>query len=127
MDKKKILIIDDEIRLCKVIKIELEHAGYDVMVAHDGLEGFNKVKQEIPDLIILDVMLPHLDGFHICRMLKFDGNFKDIPVLLLTAKGQSSDKLIGQEVKADAYITKPFKSEDVLDCIKSLLEKVPLK
>ena len=127
MDPKKILLIDDEVQLCKVIKIELEHAGYDVVVAHDGLEGFNKVKEYMPDLIILDVMLPHLDGFHICRMLKFDGNFRNIPVLLLTAKGQTADKLIGQEVKVDAYITKPFKSEDVLDCIKNLLEKAPLK
>lgn len=114
-------------KLETIFQIEDNQAREKALVAHDGLEGFNKVKQEIPDLIILDVMLPHLDGFHICRMLKFDGNFKDIPVLLLTAKGQSSDKLIGQEVKADAYITKPFKSEDVLDCIKSLLEKVPLK
>ena len=127
MEQKKILLIDDEVSLCKVLKIELEHAGYQVTVAYDGLEGFNKVKEYMPDLIILDVMMPHMDGLRICRMLKFDGKFKDIPILLLTAKGLAADKLIGQEVKADAYMTKPFKAEEVLACLSNLLEQNPLK
>ena len=99
----------------------LKAKGFDVVTAAEGLEGLDIARKEKPDLIVLDVMLPKMDGYRVCRMLKFDRQSSSIPVILLTAKGQEADKQIGSEVKADAYVTKPYEDEKLLETINKLL------
>jgi len=119
---KKILVIDDEPFLVKALKIRLEMVGYEVITAYDGLEGLNKVEEEKPDLIILDVMLPQKNGYQVCQQLKSDELYKHIPIVMLTAKGQKSDKEWGEKTGANVYITKPFEDAELLAKIKKLLE-----
>jgi len=121
MAKKKILLVDDEKDLVETVTFRLEAAGYEVVPAYDGQEGFEKAKSEKPDLIILDLMLPKMDGYKVCRMLNFDGKYKKIPILMFTARAQESDKKIGEEVGANDYITKPFEPQALLGKIKELL------
>lgn len=122
MDGKRIiLIIEDEPDISKTLKVFLESEGFDVSIASDGIEGLNKVKAERPNLIVLDIMLPKLDGFQICRMLKFDDKYKKIPIIMLTARAQESDRRLGKEVGADAYLAKPFEPEVLLNKIKEFL------
>jgi DNA-binding response OmpR family regulator len=122
MSKGKILIVDDEPELVKAIQIRLESSGYEVTVARDGQEGLDKIKSERPSLVILDVMLPKLDGYKVCRLLKFDEKYKNIPVIMLTARAQESDAKLSAEVGADAYVTKPFDHRIVLSKIQELLK-----
>lgn len=125
-DKKaRILLIEDDQDMVSAIRLRLEANNYEVLVAQDGLEGLDKARSEKPDLIILDVMLPKMDGFKLCRMLKFDEKFKNVIIIILSAKVQKSDILRGKEVGAEAYITKPFKSEELLKKIKELLSRPP--
>ncbi|MFH1347956.1 MAG: response regulator [Candidatus Margulisiibacteriota bacterium] len=121
--QKNILVIEDEAAMAEAIKLRLEANGFAVSLASDGQEGLNKVRAEIPDLIILDVMLPKMNGFTLCRMLKFDEKYRKIPIIMFTAKTQQKDIKEGEEVGANAYITKPFKSEELLQKIKELLKK----
>jgi len=123
MDKKKILVIDDESDLVEMLSIRLEANNYQVITASDGQLGLDKARSEKPDLIILDLMLPKIDGYKVCRLLKFDEKYKNIPVVLFTAKALDADKELGEEVGADAYITKPFEPGILLDKIKQLLMK----
>ena len=123
MDKKRILIVDDEEDILKVLRFRLEANNYEVLSASDGQEGLNKARSEKPDLIILDLMLPKIDGYKVCRMLKFDENYKAIPIILFTARAQASDKELGMEMGADAYIPKPFEPAILLGKMKELLEK----
>jgi len=123
MDKKRILIVDDEEDILKVLRFRLEANNYEVLSASDGQEGLNKARSEKPDLIILDLMLPKLDGYRVCRMLKFDESYKAIPIIMFTARAQTSDKELGMEMGADAYIPKPFEPEVLLGKMKELLEK----
>ena len=121
MSQKKILVVDDEIAMTKVVEIRLRAAGYDVVLAHDGQEGLEKAKTENPDLMILDLMLPKMDGFKVCGLLKSDARYKKIPIIIYTARVQDSDQQLGKEVGADAYITKPFDPQVLLGKIKELL------
>ncbi|MFH1361251.1 MAG: response regulator [bacterium] len=124
-DKKKkllILVVEDEADMMKALKIRLEASNYEVVLAHDGSEGLNMARQEQPDLVVLDIMLPKMDGLTICRMLKFDEKFSKIPVILLTAKTQKIDIQRGKEMGADVYMTKPFKAEELLAAIEKLLK-----
>ena len=118
----KILLVDDDPDFVSATKIVLE-SKYQVIVASEGEEGIQKARDEKPDLIILDVLLPKIDGYHVCRMLKYNEQFKSIPVILLTAKAQPEDKKIGEEVKADAYIVKPFQSQELLREISRLINQ----
>jgi len=119
---KKILLVDDEIQLVDVVKIRLEAIGYDVIPAYDGQEALDKARREKPDLIILDLMLPKIDGYKVCRMLKFDEKYKHIPIILFTARAQEEDVKMGEEVGGDAYIIKPFDPQALLDKIKELIK-----
>ncbi len=121
MNKKRILLVDDEKDLAYAITLQLEANNFEVLLAYDGQEALDKVRREKPDLIILDLMLPKIDGFKVCRMLKFDEKYKHIPIILFTARAQKSDKEIGKEVDADSYITKPFDPQELLGKIKELL------
>jgi two-component system, OmpR family, alkaline phosphatase synthesis response regulator PhoP len=121
MTKKKILVVEDEAELTGAIQIRLEQAGYEVLIAYDGQEALEKARTENPDLIVLDLMLPKIDGYKVCRLLKFDGKYKNIPVVMLTARAQEKDENLGYEVGADAFITKPFKYQVLLAKITELL------
>lgn len=118
---KKILVVDDETELLKALSIRLKTSGYEVITASDGQEGLEKAKSLNPDLIVLDVLMPKMDGYEACRMLKFDEKYKSIPIIMLTAKAQDIDKVMGKKVGADDYITKPFETQDLIDKIKRRL------
>ena len=122
---KKILIVEDETDMVSALKIRFEATGYTVVVASNGQEGLSKARREKPDLVILDVMLPKMDGLTVCRMLKFDERFQKTPILMLTAKMQKKDVQQGKEMGADAYMTKPFKSEELLSTVEGLLKDKP--
>jgi len=123
MNKKRILLVDDEKDLVYAVTLQLEANNFEVLLAYDGQEALDKARREKPDLIILDLMLPKIDGFKVCRMLKLDAKYKDIPIILFTARAQESDKKIGKEVCADSYITKPFEAQVLLDRIRELLKE----
>ncbi|MCK4948178.1 MAG: response regulator [Candidatus Aureabacteria bacterium] len=120
---KKILFVDDEPQLVEMVKIRLEANNYEVILASDGEQALEKARGEKPDLIILDIMLPKMDGYKVCRMLKFDDKYSSIPVIMLTARSQKSEKSMGEEVGADAYIIKPFEPQMLLGKIKELLNE----
>lgn len=119
--KKKILLVEDEYGLSEILAEVMNEKGYNTVVAHNGLEGLRKAYVELPDLIILDVMLPQLNGLEVCRRLKKDERMKNTPVIFLTAKDQVTDKLLGIESGGEVYLTKPFDMDELLAKIKSLL------
>jgi DNA-binding response OmpR family regulator len=123
MEKKKILVVDDEVDLVKTIQFSLELGGYKVLVSYNGEDALNQARKENPDLILLDIMLPKLDGYKVCRLLKFDEQYKHIPILMMTAKTQEKDKLMGKETGANEYITKPFDMEELMEKVKTYLNK----
>jgi DNA-binding response OmpR family regulator len=123
MNKKRILVVEDEIELVKAIQIRLEQAGYEVLTAYDGQEALDKTRKEKIDLIILDLMIPKIDGYKVCRILKFDKKYKQIPIIMLSARAQESDIKLGTEVYADAYIIKPFDHQLVISKIRELLKE----
>ena len=121
--KKRILLVDDEADFVEVLRVRLEDSNYEVIVAYDGEEGLEISEREEPDLIILDIMLPKISGFDVCRKLKIDENFKNIPIIMLTAKFQPNDIKFGMAMGADAYITKPFEPQVLLEKMRELLDK----
>jgi len=118
---KKILLVDDEPHIITMLENRMKHAGYEVITACDGQEALLKTHKERPDLIILDLMLPKLDGYKVCRMLKFDEKYKHIPIIMLSARAQEADKKMGETVGADGYVTKPFEPQVLLGKVKDLL------
>ena len=120
---KKILVVDDEAQLVDMVKIRLEANNYLVLTAFDGQEGLEKAYKDNPDLIILDLMLPQMDGYKVCGLLKADTRYNKIPIIMFTARAQDSDKKMGEKVGADAYITKPFEPEELIAKIKALLKE----
>jgi len=123
MNPKKILVVDDEVDLVKTIQFSLEVEGYTVLASNDGEDALSQARKESPDLILLDIMLPKLDGYKVCRLLKFDEKYKHIPILMMTAKTQEKDKILGMETGADEYITKPFDMDELMEKIKAYLNK----
>ncbi len=122
-----ILIIDDEKDIVQAIEYNLEKEGYKVSKSFDGLNGLDAAKKKIPDLIILDLMLPGMNGIELCKMLKSDSQTSSIPIIMLTAKSDESDKIVGLEIGADDYITKPFSIKELLARIKAVLKRYTLK
>jgi len=120
---KRILIADDEENIVTVLSMRLKANGYDVKNANSGEMALKMIKEDRPDLAILDVMMPPPNGYQLCRELKDDPEFRKLPVILLTAKSTESDKFWGMEAGADAYITKPYNSEEILSKIATLLGK----
>ncbi len=118
---KTILIVDDEPDMVYALRMQLEAEGYRVLTAGDGREGLERVRKDRPDLVVLDLMLPKMDGYRVCRMLKFDQKFCDVPIIMFTARAQESDEKTGYEVGADAYVTKPFEPRVLLDTIRRFL------
>jgi len=121
VDKTKLLIVEDEPTLLETLKYNLVRQGYEVVTAADGLQALPTARAERPDLVILDVMLPGLDGFEICRILRQE---MSLPILMLTAKDEEVDKIVGLEVGADDYLTKPFSMRELLARVKAQLRRV---
>ena len=123
-DKKKILIVDDEKDLVENVTMRLVHAGYEVLPSYDGVHAFEQVRKEKPDLIILDIMLPKMDGYKVCGLLKKDARYAKIPIIMFTAKAHEADEKLAGEVGADAYVIKPFEAKALLGKIEELLAPV---
>lgn len=123
MAKKKILVVEDEESLLKLESILLTSKGYDVRGVPNGQAALDAIAEEKPDLVLLDIMLPEIDGFEVCRRIKNDVATRDIPVVMLTAKKTRDDMARGEKVGADWYITKPFKSAMVIETIQRFLGK----
>ena len=121
MDGKKILIVDDDVNICELLRLYLEKDGFDTVVANDGSEALYKAQINNPDLILLDIMMPVLDGWQVCREIRKNSN---TPVIMLTAKGETFDKVLGLELGADDYITKPFDTKEVIARIKAVLRRM---
>lgn len=121
MEKNRILVVEDEESLLKLESILLSSKGYSVTGVMDGKSALEEVNANKPDLVILDIMLPEMDGFEVCQKIKENPETRHIPVVMLTAKKNSQDFARGRQVGSDAYITKPFKSSKVLDTIQELL------
>lgn len=122
-DKKKILVVDDEKSIRELLVFNLEKEGYETIEACDGAEAVDKALSEKPDLILLDVMLPRLDGISVCKKLRYALNINTIPILMISARDTESDKIVGLEMGADDYITKPFQIREVMARIKANLRK----
>lgn len=123
MDKAKILLADDEKDLRELISFRLRSCGYDTICAGDGQEALDKARKEKPDLIVLDLMLPKIDGYKVCGLLKQDARYNKIPIILFSARGQESDIKLGEEIGADAYLVKTSGSQELADKIEELLRK----
>ena len=121
MAKGRILVVDDEIYIVHILDFSLGMEGYEVLTALDGEQALEKARAEHPDLIVLDIMMPKLDGYEICKMLKSEEGTKNIPVILLSAKGRNVDQKVGFEVGADDYITKPFSPRKLVERINAIL------
>ena len=120
--QKKILVVDDERHIVRLVQVNLERQGYQVVSAFDGREALKKVESERPDLIVLDVMMPHMDGFEVLKRLKSEDKTKDIPVVMLTAKAQDADVFRGWASGVDCYLTKPFNPIELLTFVKRIFE-----
>lgn len=121
--RKNILIVEDEKDIIEVLRYYLEKEGYRVHVAQDGFAALEIAARVIPNLILLDLMLPKLDGMEVCRRIKADERLRPIPILMLTAKGEESDKVRGLEIGADDYITKPFSAKELVARVKAHLRR----
>ena len=121
MSKGKILVVDDEIYIVHILDFSLGMEGYEVVTALDGEQALEKLKVEKPDLIVLDIMMPKLDGYEVCKAIKSDPETRQIPVILLSAKGRHVDQKMGFDVGADDYITKPFSPRKLVERINQLL------
>ncbi|MDT7896536.1 MAG: hypothetical protein OXFUSZZB_000141 [Candidatus Fervidibacter sp.] len=120
--KKRVLVVDDERHIVRLVQVNLERQGYEVLTAYDGVECLEKTKAEKPDLIILDVMMPRMDGFEALQRLKSDPETNHIPVIMLTARAQDRDVLQGYQYGADLYLTKPFSPLELISLVKRVFE-----
>jgi CheY-like chemotaxis protein len=119
---KQVLIVDDDPLIIRMLRNNLEKEGYSVKVANHGLQALEEVKVNKPNLIILDIMMPLLDGFKTARFLKFDKRFRDIPIIVLTSRATEGERKIGEQVGADEYLFKPFRPLQVLNVVKRYLD-----
>ena len=122
-NKKTVLLVDDEPDLLESLAIRFKASGYNVLTAIDGLDALQKARTLSPNLIILDLMLPKIDGYTVARLLKFDNRYSHIPILILSARGQDLDKEMGKNAGADDYMVKPFDSLDLISRVKRLLSQ----
>ncbi len=126
MTSSKILVVDDETYIVELVKFNLEKEGYRVIVAYDGISALEMVKSDLPDLILLDIMLPRMDGLEVCRTLKQDLEYNSIPIIMLTAKGDEFDTVLGLEMGADDYIKKPFSPREMVARVKARLRALKI-
>lgn len=120
MAEKKVMVVDDDNNICELLRLYLEKDEYAVTIANDGAQALEKFKSDKPDLVLLDIMLPGLDGWQVCREIR---KFSDCPVIMLTAKGETFDKVLGLELGADDYVVKPFDAKEVMARVKAVLRR----
>lgn len=123
MPKDKILIVDDEEHIVELLRFNLNNIGYETIIANDGIEAIKIARAEKPDLILLDLMLPGLDGLDVCKEIKRDKDMKNTAIIMLTAKSEELDKILGLELGADDYITKPFSVRELMARVKAVLRR----
>ena len=122
--RARVLVVDDEADLVRILQFGLESLGYHVETASDGQEGLKKAREMKPDIILLDLMLPKLDGYKVCRLLKFDERYKNIPIIILSARTQEGDQALAMEMGANRFITKPYEFSEILAQMEMLLKSV---
>ena len=120
MSQNKILVVDDDKNICELLRLYLEKEGFGVSLAFDGMQGLSKFTKENPDLILLDIMMPNMDGWQVCREIRKNSQ---CPIIMLSAKGETIDKVLGLELGADDYVVKPFDSKEVVARIKAILRR----
>lgn len=120
MASEKILIVDDDVNICELLRLYLEKEGFQTVIVNDGESAITVFKEEQPDIVLLDIMLPLLDGWQVCREIR---KFSDKPIIMITAKGETFDKVLGLELGADDYISKPFETKEVVARIKAVLRR----
>ncbi len=118
----RVLVVDDEPDLIRILEFGLRAAGYQVDVAADGQEGLKRARETRPDIILLDLMLPKLDGYKVCRLLKFDERYRNIPIIILSARTQEGDQSLAIQMGANRFITKPYEFGEILAHIEALLK-----
>ncbi len=121
---EKVLIIDDEEHIVELIKYNLDSSGYTTFEAYNGNDGLKTARKEMPDIILLDLMLPGIDGLEVCKRLRNDDKLKNVPIIMLTAKSEEIDKILGLELGADDYITKPFSVRELNARVKAVLRRI---
>ena len=121
--KPRILVVDDEMDLVSVLRMGLEIQGFEVIEAMDGEEGLRRARQDHPDLVVLDLMLPKLDGYKVCRALKFDERFRNLPIIILSARSGDQDKKLALDMGADLFMTKPYEISELVTKIRQKLEE----
>ncbi|EQB86916.1 two-component system alkaline phosphatase synthesis response regulator PhoP [Clostridium punense] len=127
MADKRILVVDDEEHIVELIKFNLEKNGYGVITADNGRDAFIIAKEQQPDLILLDLMLPGMDGLDVCKEIRRDSAISTMPIIMITAKGEELDKILGLELGADDYITKPFSVRELIARVKAILRRTTVK
>ncbi|MBR3816762.1 MAG: response regulator transcription factor [Clostridia bacterium] len=120
MNKEKILVVDDDTSICELLRVYLEKEEYQVVIANDGMSAVSIFKEENPSLVLLDIMLPKLDGWQVCREIR---KFSETPIIMLTAKGEVFDRVLGLELGADDYVVKPFETKEIVARIKAVLRR----
>ena len=124
MSKVSILIVEDDTDIQRLLAYNLRAAGYEVLTCEEGYEALTVAKQRLPDLILLDLMIPGLDGFEVCKELKRSAETRNIPVIILTARGEEVDRVVGLELGADDYLTKPFEPDELIARVKALFRRL---
>jgi two-component system alkaline phosphatase synthesis response regulator PhoP len=121
LPRRKVLVVDDDHKIVELVRLYLQRDGYEVLAAYDGLSGLEVARQERPDLVVLDLMLPGLDGLDVCRVLQAEA---DVPIIMLTAKSTEVDKLTGLDLGADDYVTKPFSPRELASRVRAVLRRI---
>ena len=127
MAEEKILVVDDEEHIQELIKFNLEKSGYKVICADNGIDAIKLAKEQLPQLMLLDLMLPGMDGLDVCKEIRKDSSMSNMPIIMITAKGEEIDKIIGLELGADDYITKPFSVRELVARIKAILRRTTMQ
>ena len=120
MANQRVMIVDDDVNICELLRLYFEKEGYDVVTVNDGRTALEKVQQKEPDIILLDIMMPELDGWQTCREIR---KFSEVPVIMVSAKGETFDKVLGLELGADDYVVKPFDTKEVVARVKAVLRR----
>ena len=121
MNNQKILIVDDDTNICELLRLYIEKEGYSTVLAHDGEQALEQFSKEQPNLVLLDIMLPKLDGWQVCREIR---KTSDCPIIMITAKGEVFDKILGLELGADDYVVKPFEAKEVVARVRAVLRRM---
>jgi len=124
MNKPKVLIIDDDLNICELIRLYMEKEGYEVFTVYNGIKAIDSFRENTPNIVILDIMLPGIDGWQVCREIR---KISNIPIIMLTAKGETFDKVLGLELGADDYMVKPFEPKELVARVKAILRRVEHK